>query len=39
MENYCMTYEGKTLSEICEEYLREQMQEHEPNAPAQEMQM
>ena len=39
MENYCMTYEGKTLSEICEEYLREQMQEQEPNAPAQEMQM
>ena len=39
MENYCMTYEGKTLSEICEEYLREQMQEQELNAPTQEMQM
>ena len=39
MENYCMTYEGKTLSEICEEYLREQMQEQELNVPAQEMQM
>ena len=37
MENYCMTYEGKTLSEICEEYLREQMQEQD--APIQEMQM
>ena len=39
MENYCMTYEGKTLSEICEEYLREQMQEQEQDAPVQEMQM
>ena len=39
MENYCMTYEGKTLSEICDEYLREQMQEQELNAPTQEMQM
>ncbi len=39
MENYCMIYEGKTLSEICEEYLREQMQEQELNAPVQEMQM
>ena len=39
MENYCMTYEGKSLSEICEEYLRGQMQEQELNAPAQEMQM
>ena len=39
MENYCMTYEGKTLSEICEEYLREQMQEQELNAPTQEMQL
>ena len=39
MENYCMTYEGKTLSEICEEYLREQMQEQEQDAPTQEMQM
>lgn len=39
MENYCMTYEGKALSEICEEYLREQMQEQELNAPTQEMQM
>ena len=39
MENYCMTYEGKTLSEICEEYLREQIQEQELNAPTQEMQM
>jgi len=39
MENYCMTYEGKTLSEICEKYLREQMQEQEQDAPTQEMQM
>ena len=39
MENYCMTYEGKTLSEICEEYLREQIQEQELNAPTQGMQM
>ena len=39
MENYCMTYEGKTLSEICEEYLREQMQGQEQDAPTQEMQM
>ena len=39
MENYCMTYEGKTLSEICEEYLREQMQGQEQDAPVQEMQM
>ena len=37
MENYCMAYEGKALSEICEEYLQEQTQEQD--ALTQEMQL